>query len=96
MASQDDDEEVWGEDSFLAEPSKDERVPPDHSDFPLTLPGALSLPHVSSDPRPTFSSLKRSGDTLESEPTKERKRDEGVPPDRVHVIVTRNPEDATN
>ena len=31
MASQDDDGGVWGEDSFFAEPSADEIIPPDHS-----------------------------------------------------------------
>ena len=42
MASQDANEEVWGEDSFSEEPSEDGSLPPDHSEFPLTLPGALS------------------------------------------------------
>ena len=91
MASQDDDGEVWGEDSFLEEPSENEKLSPDHSDSPLTLSGGLSLPLASSDPRLTFSSLKRSGDTLESGSSKERTRDEGVPPERGHVIGPKTP-----
>ena len=81
-ASQDDDEEVWGEESSLEELSEDESLPPDHSEFPLTLSGALSLPLASPDPRLTSASLKRPGDTLESGSTKERKKDDGVPPER--------------
>ena len=73
MASQESDGQVWGEDSFLEEPSADESPPPAHSEFPpLTLSNALSLPLVSSDPHLTFSSLRRSGETVESGSTKER------------------------
>ena len=76
MASSDNNK-VWGEDSFLGEPSADESLPPDHSDFPLTLSSALSLPLASPDPRLTFSSLNRSDDTLESGSAKERKKMKG-------------------
>ena len=72
MASQGDDGEVWSEDSFLEDPSADESLPPDNSDSPLTLSRELSLPPASLDPRLTCSSLKRSGETLESGSTKER------------------------
>ena len=91
MASQDEDEEVWGEDSFLEEPSAGESLPPDRSDFPRTLSSALSLPLASSNPRFTFSSMKRSGDTLESGSTKERKKEEGG-----HVVAPRNPKNPAN
>ena len=76
MDSLEGDGEVWGEDSLLEEPSADESLPPDHSDFPtLSLAKALSSPLASSDPQLTFSSLKRSGETLESGPAKERKKE---------------------
>ena len=90
MASKDDDEEVWGEDSFLDEPSADESLPPDHSDFQLTLSSALSLPLASTDPRLTFSSLKRSGDTLESESVKSGEKSKG------YVAAPRNPRRQVN
>ena len=67
LGSQEDGGEVCGEDSFLDEPSADERIPPENSDNPLTLSPRLSLTLASHDPRLTFSSLKRSGDTLGSE-----------------------------
>ena len=78
MAIQDDDEGAWGEDSFVAEPSDDESIPPDLSEFPLTHSGSYSLPLAILDPRLTCSSLKQSGDTSESGSTKERKKDVGV------------------
>ena len=90
-ASKDDDEEVWGEDSFLDELSADESLPPDHSDFQLTLARALSLPLESTDPRVTFTSLKRSGDALESESAKERKKEEGAPDEAGYVVAPRDP-----
>ena len=63
----------------MDDPSADEGLPPDHSDFPtLTLSKALSFPLGNSDPRLTFPSLERSGETLESESTKERKKEEGA------------------
>ena len=96
VASKGDDEEVWGADSFLEELSEGESLPPDHSEFPLTLSGALSLPLASSDPRLTFPSLKRSRDTLESGSTKERKKDDGVPPEQGRVAVPRHPKNAAN
>ena len=74
----DDDGAVWDEDSYLDEPSADESLPPEPSDFSLTLPGELSLPLASPDPRLTDPSMKRSGDTLESGSTEERKKEEGA------------------
>ena len=45
MATQDDDEGAWGEDSFVAEPSDDESIPPDHPEFPLTQLRSCSSDH---------------------------------------------------
>ena len=90
-ASEDDDEEVWGEDSFVDEPSAAEGLPPVHSDFKLTLSCALSLPLTSTVPRLTFSSLKRSGDTLESESAKERKKEERGPGDAGYTVFHKTP-----
>ena len=45
----------------------------------LNLPGELSLPLASLDPRLTFSSRKRPGDTLESGPKMGRKKEGGMP-----------------
>ena len=96
MASQEDDGEVGGEKPFLEEPSADERLPPENSDFPLTVSRELSLPPASSDPRLTFSSLKRSGETLESGCTKERKKEEGAVREGGPVAVPRDPVNQVN
>ena len=83
----DDNGEVWGNGPHLDDPSADDCLPPEPSDSPLTLSGALSPPVVISDPRLTFSSLKRSGDTLGSGPTKERKKEERIPQDVGNVTA---------
>ena len=96
MASGDFDGEVWREGPALDEPLADDRLPPDRSDFQLTLLSASSLPLASTDPRLTFSPLKRSGDTLESESAKERKKEEGDPGDAGHLGVPRDPKKLVN
>ena len=95
LGSQEDDGEVWGEDSFLDEPSADESLPPETSDIPFTLSSRLSLALASPDPRLTFSSAKRSGETPESESFKERRKEggsvrAGAQVD-VHVTANQNP-----
>ena len=77
-------------------PSADESLPPGPSDFPLTLSGALSLPLVGSDPRLTFSSLGRSGDTMESGSTKEYKKEERAPQDVGYVAAPDRPKQEVN
>ena len=100
LGPQGDDGEVWGEDSFLDEPSADESLPPENSDIPFTLSPDLSLALASHDPRLTFSSMRRSGDTLGSESIKERKKEEGSvrggATADVHVTVNQNPADIVN
>ena len=61
LASQEDDGEVWGEDSFLEEPSADESLPPENSDPLFTPPPELSLPLSSRDPRLTVFILEKLG-----------------------------------
>ena len=79
LTSREDDGEVWDDDSFLEKLSAGESLSPDPSDPSLNLPCELLLPLASADPRLTFSSTKRSGDTLESGSTREGKKEEGPP-----------------
>ena len=61
LDSKEDDGKVWGEDSFHDEPSAYGSLPPENSDPIFTLSPDLSLLLESSDPRLTFSALKRPG-----------------------------------
>ena len=91
-----DDGEVWDGDSFLSELSGDESLSPEPSGSSQTLSGELSLPPASSDPRLTFPSMRRSGNTAESGSTKERKEEEGAPPDEGNAAAPNDLKHAVN